>query len=141
MYGNDEVERLVTQFHGTGCVTDLQDCVAEWPSFRQFLRDSYGQKKHREVIQALCFDSVLASIYPNMAVMAKICQVIPIHSADVERTFSQLKVIKTNIRNRMNEQTLDLLLRIVIEGPPLQDFPVAEAVSLWAKQKYRQLKL
>ena len=105
------------------------------------VKDNYSQKKHREVVKALCSDSALASIYPNMSVMANICRVVPIHSADVERTFSQLKLIKTSIRNRMNEQTLDSLLRIVIEGPPLQDFPVAEAVALWAKKKNRRLQV
>ena len=28
------------------------------------------------------------------------CKCIPIHTADVERTFSQLKLVKTKIRNR-----------------------------------------
>ena len=141
MYGNDQVERLVIQFQDTGCMADLQECIGEWTSFRQYLKDNYSQKKHREVVKALCSDSALASIYPNMSVMANICRVVPIHSADVERTFSQLKLIKTSIRNRMNEQTLDSLLRIVIEGPPLQDFPVAEAVALWAKKKNRRLQV
>ena len=43
------------------------------------------------------------------------------------------------IRNRMQEQTLDSLLRIAIEGPPLNSFPVAEAVALWASKKQRRL--
>ena len=70
-----------------------------------------------------------------MSVIAKICRVIPIHTADVERTFPQLKMIKTGIRNRMCEQTLDALLRIVTEGPCLEDYPIGEAVNLWAKKK------
>ena len=59
--------------------------------------------------------------------------------SDVERTFSQLKLIKTPIRNRMQEQTLDSLLCIAIEGPPLNSFPVAEVVALWASKKQRRL--
>ena len=54
-------------------------------------------------------------------------------------TFSQLKLIKTLIRNRMQEQTLDSLLRIAIEEPPLNSFLVAEAVGLWASKKQRRL--
>ena len=41
-----------------------------------------------------------------MSTFAKICFVIPIHTAGVERTFSQLKLIKTRIRNRLSEDTL-----------------------------------
>lgn len=89
MYGNEQVARLVNQFQCTGCVADLQECTGEWTSFRQFLKDNYSQNKHREVVKALCSDSMLASVYLNMSTMAKICCVVPIHSADVERTFSQ----------------------------------------------------
>ena len=67
-----------------------------------------------------------------MSTLAKICRVVPILTADMERTFSQLKLIKTRIRNRMNEKTLDSLMQIAIEGPGIAEFPVTEAVKLWA---------
>ena len=74
-----------------------------------------------------------------MSTLAKICRVVPIHTADVETTFSQLKLIKTRIRNRMNEKTLDLLLRIAIEGPGITEFPLTETVKLWATKKNQRL--
>jgi len=49
--------------------------------------------------------------------------------------FSQLKLIKTKIRNRLSEDTLDSLLRIAVEGSSPQDYPIQEAVELWAKKK------
>ena len=61
----------------------------------------------------------------------RICRVTPIHTADVERTFSQLKLVKTRVRNS--------LLRIAIEGPPVGEFPVTEAVKLWATKKNRRM--
>ena len=76
-------------------------------------------------------------LFPNMAHLARICRVIPIHTADVEWTFSQLKLVKTRRRNRMNERTLDSLLRITIEGPHLDKFPVSDTVELWASVKNR----
>ena len=76
-----------------------------------------------------------------MSTLAKICRVVPIQTADVERTFSQLKLIKTRVRNRMNEKTLDCLLRIAIEGPPISEFPVTETVKLWATKKHRRLSI
>ena len=50
-----------------------------------------------------------------------------------------LKLIKTRIRNRMKEKTLDSLLRVAIEGPAVEDFPIREAVALWARKKNRKL--
>ena len=35
----------------------------------------------------------------------------------------------------MNEKTLDALLRIAIEGPSISEFPVSDAVKLWAAKK------
>ena len=55
--------------------------------------------KHSEVINDLCISDTTATLFPNMAQFAKICQVIPISTADVERTFLQLKLIKTRMRN------------------------------------------
>ena len=85
-----------------------------------------------KLINDLCTNDTTAALFPNMAQFARICGVIPIHTADVERTFSQLKLIKTRTRNRMNKKTLDSLLRIVLEGPDEDIFPVADAVELWA---------
>jgi hypothetical protein len=96
------------------------------------LKENCADLKQKEVISKLCCDSSWAAIYPNMSTLAKICRVVPIQTADVERTFSQLKLIKTRVRNRMNEKTLDSLLRIAIEGPPISEFPVTETVKLWA---------
>ena len=83
-----------------------------------------------DIVSDLCFPtSLAASVYPNISKIGKICRVILIHTADVETTFSKLKLIKTSIRNRMSEQTLDSLLRIVTEGPRVEDYPVTEAVT------------
>ena len=139
-YGNDEVESLAKQF--STAISDVEECTEEWASYRQYLNDNCSQLKHCEVVSDLCSpSSFAASVYPNMSTLAKICRVIPIHTADVERTFSQLKLIKTSIRNRMAEKTLDSLLRIVTEGPCIEEFPISDAVTLWAKKKNRRLSV
>ena len=47
------------------------------------------------------------SVYPNFSQLAKILRVIPTNTADPERTFSQMKLVKTKVRNKMVEKTLD----------------------------------
>ena len=142
-YGNTEIERLATQFEGAGVVGDVQQCLEEWSSFRQFLSDSVSESKEaaslESVIADLSSNAFAATVYPNMTAMGKICRVVPIHTADVERTFSQLKIIKTRVRNRMLEKTLDSLLRIAIEGPKLEEFDAKRAVDIWAKKKKRRI--
>ena len=136
-YGNSDVESLAKQFDGA---IDVQECLEEWASFRQYLNDNCRQLKHSEIVNDLCSPtSLAASVYPSISKLGKICRVIPIHTADVERTFSQLKLVKTSIRNRMCEKTLDSLLRIATQGPKVEDYPINEAVTLWAKKKNRRL--
>ena len=107
---------------------DLQELwTREWTCFRQFLKDKCSQKKLRELIQTLCYDSTLPSIYLTMTAMAKLCGVVTVHSTNVEWTFFQ---IITNIRNRTNKIKVHLFLRITIEEPPLQNFSATKAVSL-----------
>ena len=58
-----------------------------------------------------------------MNAFAQVCCVVPIHTADVERTFSQLKLIKTRIRNHLAESTLNSLLRISMKDHHLKIIP------------------
>ena len=58
---------------------------------------------------------------PNHATLAELLLVFPVSNATVERGFSAMKRIKSDWRNRLNEETLDNLMRISIDGPPLPD--------------------
>ena len=42
---------------------------------------------------------------------------LPIGTVSVERSFSQMKIIETRLRNRLSDATVVLLMRIAIEGP------------------------
>ena len=96
-YGIEEIERLAQQYQGLGIIASTEECIDEWKSYRQFLQDNCSIMKFSEVILDLCTNCTAIRIFPNMSTLAKICRVIPIHTADVERTFSQLKLIKKHL--------------------------------------------
>ena len=48
---------------------------------------------------------------------ANFCLTIPVATASVKRNFSQLKMIKTRLRNRLGEKSLSHLMKISIESP------------------------
>ena len=120
-FGNDNVRQLSEHYKNSAILTSTENCLAEWSSCKQLIRNTQ-LTKHGEVIHYLSTDPSMHRMYPNMCTLAQICRVVPIHSADVERAFSQFK------RNRMLEKTLDSLLRITIEGPKVNEFPVKDAV-------------
>jgi hypothetical protein len=45
--------------------------------------------------------------YPTIVILVKIVLLIPLSNAHVERIFSQMKLIKNNLRNKMHLNTLD----------------------------------
>ena len=65
-------------------------------------------------------------IFPEMFKMINIMLTLPVGTATVERSFSQMKTIKTRLRNRLNDTNLKRLMRIAIEGPEMDFNEVLE---------------
>ena len=71
----------------------------------------------QQVLSALLSSITIATSFPNLAKLAAILIVLPVTTATVERTFSSMKLIKTQLCNRMGESTLEHTIIICIEGP------------------------
>ena len=52
--------------------------------------------------------------------------------------FSTLKLIKTDHRSCLNEQHLDDVVCIMVEGPPLSQWDSSRAIQLWWQDKQRR---
>ena len=75
-------------------------------------------RSHKELASILMKKIILGKFFsPNPAKLAAILIVLPVTMATVERTFSSMKLIKTRLRNRMGESTLEHTMIIFIEGP------------------------
>ena len=72
-----------------------------------------------------------ASKWPNVLMLCQLIFSLPFSTSGVEQVFSQLKVIKTNRRTNLQNDTLHALLEICVEGPPLSTFSADPAVDLW----------
>ena len=64
---------------------------------------------------------------------------LPVSNGHLERVFSQIKLIKNNRRTCLNENTLDELVRINAEGPPLSKWDSSFALDMWLKDKARRV--
>ena len=60
---------------------------------------------------------------------------LPVSNGHLEQVFSQLKLIKVNRRTSLREDTLDQLIRINVEGPPLSKWDASCALQLWEKRQ------
>ena len=89
-------------------------------------------------LHELVTNETLISMLPNLNTLASICLTIPIGTASVERSFSQMKMIKTRLRNRLDEKSLSHLMKIAIESPKkLSDSDLENIVDIWYRKSRR----
>ena len=60
---------------------------------------------------------------------------IPLQTAVVERGFSVHRIIKTRLRNSLRVMTIDSLLRVILLAPPLNEFPMDDALEAYMSKK------
>ena len=146
-YGEGSVTVLLDQYEGRRTAVSLEgeeykkmglvssEVKAEWKTF-------YLAKKTQEdmasQLHELVITETLISMFPNLNTLASICLTIPIGTASVERSFSQMKVIKTRLRSRLGEKSLSHLMKIAIESPEkLSDSDLGNIVDIWYRKSRR----
>ena len=81
---------------------------------------------------------MLKAMFPNLNKIASIGLTIPVSTASVERSFSQMKMIKTQLHNSLSDCSLSHLMRIAIEGPKvLSESDLEEVVDVWQRKSRR----
>ena len=75
---------------------------------------------------------------PNIGTFVKICPAIPIGTTSVERSFSQMKVMKTRLRNRIGQSSPLYLMKIAMEIVQiLTDKDLKNIVNMWNRKAMR----
>ena len=93
-------------------------------------------------MQNLLQNELHSSMFPNLFRLAEIAVCLPVTTASVERSFSHMKMIKTKLRNRLNESSLHHLMMIAIEGPDkLRDKDLEEIMEMWKNKVPRRIPL
>ena len=120
------------QFMREGIIS-LNVCT-EWKTYRQLL-SKQPKDNLKTQLQELATNDTLIALLPNLHKLACCCLSLPIGTASVGRSFSQMKLIKTRLRNRLGELSLSRLMKIVIESPEtLFDSDLEEVVTIWKKK-------
>ena len=81
---------------------------------------------------------MIKTLFPNLSKIGAICLSIPVTTASVERSFSQMKLIKTRLRSSLNDKSLSNLMKIALESPDeLTDSHLEEVVNVWNRKSRR----
>lgn len=113
------------------------DFTTEWKTYRRFITQQPKENMEAQLME-LTMNSMLIAMFPNLNVLANICLSIPVGTASVERSFSQMKMIKTRLRNRLKETSLSFLMKIAIEAPEeLKDKDLDDIIEQWNRKPRR----
>ena len=135
------IDRLVDQFSmpRASAGADLCAIRLEFSKILQYaiMYISLATSEYRAVWWRL-FHAPCACEWANMLILAELLFSLPASNGKVERTFSQLKVIKSDKRTSLNNDTLDDLLTIVTSNCSMKDFNPDKAIDLWWQSKTRR---
>ena len=130
--------RFATPLERSGVDTSL--VKGEWDDMVEYGREYINLvQDDYTVVWWKLFNCVDANKWGNVLAIVELLFCVPVANGHLERVFSQLKLIKTNRRNSIKEDTLDHLVRINVEGPSLSDWDPTDAMQLWWRDKARRV--
>lgn len=130
--------RFSTPLENAGVNTSLVE--GEWDDMVEYGREYINLvQDDYTVVWWKLFNCVDANKWSNVLAIVELLFCVPVANGHLERVFSQLKLIKTNRRTSITENTLDDLVRINVEGPSLSDWDPTDAMQLWWRDKARRV--
>ena len=140
MYGVQEVEALADHFR-----MDVDDVITEWSGLCDVLATLPRDERSLDrTYQLLCGERHrqlgLNEAYPLVSRLYAISLTVPMSTAEVERIFSQLALIKTDHRNRLSQRTLQCLLSLKVNMRRVDMQSVVDRAAVaWLALKERRL--
>lgn len=118
-YGDAEIELLANYYEDhllrAGC--ELHQIVREWSSVKSYVSPHLSSR---------CTEEIFATIFRsrmddcrNFLLRAEIVLIWPMSTAVVERGFSSMNRVKTQLRSSMHPENLDGVLRISVKYHPI----------------------
>ena len=81
---------------------------------------------------------MLKTMFPNLSTLVTISLTLPVSTASVERSFSQMKLIKTHLRNCLSDSSVSSLMKIAIESPDiLSEDDLDAMIDIWNRKGRR----
>ena len=137
-HGIEELHLLLDCFSDVLQVP-IDDAESEYRNFKFLMRTRYRGTDLQpiKVCKTILKNEEYRNQYPILAKLTKLALVLPCHTVDVERVFSKQNLIKNKLRASMKPDTLQMLMQVSIEGPPIHEFPFDEDFEHWAKKSRR----
>ena len=133
---NDSLEELQQGLPG---FVDPDEVRTEWLSLKTAMQN-HPTLNNAESVLALVqeLSKNHSEEYPVLRKLADWGLAISLPTADAEQDFSLLKLGKSARRSRVSNVTLQHIMAIKIDAPPMEEFPFEEALASWHSTKMRR---
>ena len=143
-FGDNAINDLKVFFNelliNAGCNVNL--IMSEWTILKIYLFPTIANAPNNSYLETwsdIFKHNSVTSECRNVLDIFEILLVCPFTNAKVERFFSRMNRIKSDWRNQLSRDRLEVLLRISEEGPSVADFNPNPSVDEWYNDKVRRL--
>ena len=150
-YGEEATVEYNGEAHTSKPLIDASELLSEWKIFRRTLvveKKSLMERKNspilsptmQDILEDMMKSKTYEGVFSETRKLLNIMMALLVSTATVEGTFSQMKLIKTRLRNRLSDSNLEYLMKIAIEGPSISNVDFNEILDIF-KQKNRRILL
>ena len=109
LYAHFGVSKAAKTLAGVECTKEpivSDETMIEWKNYRRFLAQ-HPKEKITTQLQELATNDMMEAMYPSLRALATICLTMPVTTASVDRSFSQMK-LKVAIESPKHSSDQDL---------------------------------
>ncbi|CAB4378588.1 unnamed protein product [Rhizophagus irregularis] len=123
-YGEEELNML-SEFYKK----EINNICGEWFGYKAIIHSNFRNIKIEKLLPRLF--EFYYDTFPNIIKLLGIIYSIPFSSVDCERGFSKQNLIKTDLRNSLNNETLHYWMMVGLEETDLSEFDFTRALQIW----------
>lgn len=134
----DEKElNILAEFYGKEQIIQVNNICEEWFGYKAIIYANYRNIEIELLIPKLF--EFFYDTFPNIIQLLGIVYSIPFSSVDCERGFSKQNLIKTDLRNSLNIETLHFLMMVGLEEKDLFEFDFTRTIQIWNNECKRRI--
>ena len=142
LYGEQELVTVAQHIQAVlrSNAFDLEVAKNQWLSLKMYC---YDHKRITNLSQAEFWVEVFNQVHPDeldlshVLMVVEICLAMAVSSSCCERGFSCMGRLKSEYRNSLDVETVDMLMNICLNGPSPEDFTAERAVLHWNQTSQR----
>ena len=132
-YGDSDIDGLVTWFAQILTPQQRENAMSEWLTLKirlSKMRTSVPSEVYCDLLRTPVVNPSVCNIQ-SILILVNIMYAISVSSAAAERGFSDMNLTKTKLRSVLEQDSINNLMTITINGPDMKDFKPDSAICHW----------